>query len=85
MQPRVVGVLLYGLVVWGASAWAQSGQLEPPSSAVDGGTGSPASTTQSQPSWDQLLPAHERFQLVMGGTGGAGSRNRVGVGADPHQ
>ncbi len=47
-------------------AQAQSGSLEPPASAVDGG-GNPVATTQTQPSWDQTLPVAERFVLVMGG------------------
>jgi hypothetical protein len=42
---------------------AQAGSLEP--------SGPPASTMQSldhmQPTWDQILPASERFVLVMGG------------------
>ena len=61
----VVGVgLSVGLLVTGVQA--QSGSLEPPGSAVDG-TGDPVATTQTQPSWDQSLPADERFVVVMGG------------------
>ncbi len=45
---------------------AQSGSLEPPGSAVNG-SGDPVATTQTQPSWDQNLPANERFKLVLGG------------------
>ncbi len=58
----VVGVSL-GLLT---AVQAQSGSLEPPASAVDG-SGAPVATTQAQPSWDQDLPASERFVLVMGG------------------
>ena len=62
----VVGVgLSVGLLVTGAQA--QSGSLAPPGSAVDGTTGDPVATTQTQPSWVQVLPADERFVLVMGG------------------
>ena len=43
-----------------------AGTLEPPPSAVDE-SGNPVPTTQTQPSWDQTLPAAERFVLVMGG------------------
>ncbi len=54
-------------VVLGVSlASAQSGSLEPPGSAVDG-SGDPVATTQTQPSWDQVLSVKERFKLVMGG------------------
>ena len=53
-----------GVLVTGVQA--QSGSLEPPPSAVTGG-GDPVPTTQTQPSWDQTLPAAERFVLVMGG------------------
>ena len=45
---------------------AQSGNLEPPATAVDGG-GNPVATTQTQPSWDQFLLTSERFKLVMFG------------------
>ncbi len=45
---------------------AQSGNLEPPGTAVNG-SGEPAATTQTQPAWDQDLPANERFKLVLGG------------------
>ena len=55
-----------GLLVTGAQA--QSGSLEPPGTAVNG-SGDPVATTQTQPSWDQNLPAAERFVLVMGGAG----------------
>ena len=61
----LIGVVLsVGLSVTGVQA--QSGSLEPPGSAVDG-AGDPVATTQTQPSWDQSLPAAERFVLVMGG------------------
>ncbi len=63
-------------VLLGASlASAQSGSLEPPGSAVNG-SGDPVATTQTQPSWDQTLPANDgaangcnstRFKCVMGG------------------
>lgn len=56
-----VGVSL-GLLVTGVQA--QSGSLEPPGSAVDG-SGDPVPTTQTQPSWDQGLPAAERFVRVL--------------------
>ena len=56
-----VGVSL-GLLMTGVQA--QSGSLEPPGSAVDG-AGDPVATTQTQPSWDQGLPAAERFVLVL--------------------
>ncbi len=46
--------------------FAASGSLEPPGSAVNG-SGDPVATTQTQPSWDQNLPASERFKLVLGG------------------
>ena len=58
-----VGVSL-GLLVTGVQA--QSGSLEPPGSAVNG-SGDPVATTQTQPSWDQDLPANERFKLVLNG------------------
>jgi len=58
-----LGVSLGFLVT---AAHAQSGVLDPPGSAVDG-SGNPVPTTQTQPSWDQTLPAAERFVLVMGG------------------
>ncbi len=54
------------LVLGSTLASAQSGSLEPPGSAVNG-SGDPVATTQTQPSWDQVLPASERFKLVMGG------------------
>ncbi len=54
------------LTVAGTLVQAQSGSLEPPGSAVNG-SGDPRATTQTQPSWDQVLPANERFKLVMGG------------------
>ena len=65
----VIGIIVsvavsLGIVV--TAALAQSGSLEPPSTAVDG-SGNPVPTTQTQPSWDQVLPADERFVLVMGG------------------
>ncbi len=47
-------------------ASAQSGSLEPPGTAVNG-SGDPVATTQTQPSWDQNLPASERFKLVLSG------------------
>lgn len=56
-----LGVSL-GLLVTGVQA--QSGVLDPPPSAVDV-SGDPVPTTQTQPSWDQTLPAAERFVLVM--------------------
>ena len=56
-----VGVSLAFLVTGGQ---AQSGVLDPPPSAVDG-SGDPVPTTQTQPSWDQGLPAAERFVLVL--------------------
>ena len=61
----VVGL---SLVMAVTDTWAQSGNLEPPSSAVDSG-GNPVPTTQTQPSWDQTLPVNERFMLVMDGDG----------------
>ena len=56
-----VGVSL-GLLVTGVQA--QSGVLDPPTSAVDG-SGDPVPTTQTQPSWDQGLPVAERFVRVL--------------------
>ncbi len=64
--------LLLGLGVSVGVAQAQSGNLEPPASAVNG-SGDPLATTQTQPSWDQLLPTSERFQVltrILGGGGG---------------
>lgn len=59
----VMGVSL-GLFVTGAQA--QSGSLQPPPLAVDPfGSGNPVATTQTQPSWDQSLPASERFKRVL--------------------
>jgi len=58
--------LLLGLGVSVGAVQAQSGNLEPPGSAVDVG-GNPVPTTQTQPSWDQDFPANERFKLVLGG------------------
>jgi len=52
----------FGLLV--TAVQAQSGTLEPPGSAVDG-VGDPVPTTQTQPSWDQGLPAAERFVRVL--------------------
>ncbi len=63
-------VVAYGC--GGSVVLAQSGSLEPPSTAVNG-RGDPTPTTQTQPSWDQLLPANERFQVltrIIGGDGG---------------
>ncbi len=65
----VLGSLLitFGLIaLTSAGVQAQSGSLEPPGTAVDG-SGEPVATTQTQPSWDQDLPASERFKLVLGG------------------
>lgn len=68
----VFGVSL-GLLATGVQA--QSGSLEPPGSAVNP-SGDPVATTQTQPSWDQTLPANDgrllgcdstRFKCVMGG------------------
>lgn len=59
----IVGVgFSLGLLV--TAVHAQSGSLDPPASAVDG-VGDPVPTTQTQPSWDQNLPAAERFVLVL--------------------
>ncbi len=71
-QQTVISVVVamavsLGLLVTGVQA--QSGVLDPPGSAVDG-SGDPVPTTQTQPSWDQTLPAAERFVLVMGGAAG---------------
>ncbi len=57
-----LGLLLGGLLTGSLLA----GTLEPPGS-VDDALGDPVPTTQTQPSWDQVLPASERFVLVMGG------------------
>jgi hypothetical protein len=43
-----------------------AGSLEPPASAVDG-SGNPVPTTMTPPSWSQVLPDDERFELVMDG------------------
>ena len=56
-----VGVSL-GVLVTGVQA--QRGVLDPPPSAVDN-LGDPVPTTQTQPSWDQGLPAAERFVRVL--------------------
>ncbi|MCH9662871.1 MAG: DUF1566 domain-containing protein [Gammaproteobacteria bacterium] len=61
--------MTFGIVAMvGTVVQAQSGSLEPPGSAVNG-SGDPVATTQTQPSWDQDLPANERFKLVLGGAG----------------
>ena len=65
----MIGLMLslFGFIALaGTVVQAQSGSVEPPGSAVDG-SGDPVATTQTQPSWDQVLPANERFVLVMGG------------------
>ncbi len=63
----VIGMSVVLILGYGVSGvQAQSGSLEPPGSAVDG-SGNPVATTQTQPSWDQDLPATERFKLVLGG------------------
>ncbi len=65
----VFGSLLitFGFIaLTGVGVQAQSGSLEPPGTAVNG-SGEPVGTTQTQPSWDQDLPANERFKLVLGG------------------
>ena len=60
-------LIMVGLIaLTGAVVQAQSGSLEPPGTAVNG-SGDPVATTQTQPSWDQGLPANERFKLVLGG------------------
>ncbi len=61
-------MILGMLAMAGTVVQAQSGSLEPPGTAVNG-SGDPVATTQTQPSWDQSLPASERFNLVMGGAG----------------
>lgn len=68
------GLVTCGLAFMLIDAQAQSGSLEPPSSAVSGGL--PVPTTQTQPSWDQALPANDgdpatgcnstRFKCVLG-------------------
>ncbi len=59
-------IIMLGLAFGASVGQAQSGSLEPPSSAVNG-SGDPLPTTQTLPSWDQILSASERFKLVMGG------------------
>ncbi len=73
LTPKHIGLqmllsVMIGLGVGISTAQAQSGDLEPPGSAVNG-SGEPTATTQTQPSWDQKLPADERFKLVMGNLG----------------
>ena len=58
--------MVLGLGLGVTEVQAQSGSLEPPGTAVNG-SGDPVATTQTQQSWDQTLPASERFKLVMGG------------------
>jgi hypothetical protein len=62
---RIPTIMLAMLFFCAGLAQAQSGNLEPPASAYSGAN--PTPTTQTQPSWDQTLPAAERFVLVMGG------------------
>ena len=64
VKVMVAMAVTWGMLVTGVQA--QSGSLEPPSTAVDSAA-NPAPTTQTQPSWDQALPAAERFVPVMGG------------------
>jgi Protein of unknown function (DUF1566) len=62
---KTIGVmgLILGLCVLGVAAVAQAGSLEP--SAVPGPT--MRTLEDLTPAWDQVLPASERFKLVMGG------------------
>ncbi len=69
VKPFGMQVLFSLLVFYGVGvslAQGQSGNLDPPGTAVDT-NGNPAASTQTQPSWDQDLPTAERFKLVMGG------------------
>lgn len=75
LKSMIVSTALAVMGLMAGPALAQSGSLEPPGSAVDGG-GDPAPTTQTQPSWDQTLDASNgdgagcdstRFKCVMGG------------------
>ncbi len=67
---KTVGCLVLGgvmsLVFLVTTVQAQSGNLEPPGSAV-GGSGVPVPTTQTQPSWDQNGFGRERFKRVLSG------------------
>ena len=61
-------VMLATLLLAAGMAQAQSGNLEPPDSAVNN-QGEPLPTTQTQPSWDQKLTGAERFKYVLGSQG----------------
>jgi len=45
-----------------------AGSLDPPASAVDA-SGNPVPTMTTPPTWNQKLPASERFELVLDGAG----------------
>ncbi len=72
IRRAVIGVIVslaLGFGVFSFNLAVQAGELEPPASAFDE-NGNPKGTMktldQIQPTWSQLLPAAERFVLVMG-------------------